>query len=249
MSQEKPNQTSTKIDFRSWIPQIIFEDAYLIAIEKPAGLPSQATVDKTRPDLFRLLNQFLNQREKSEIYLALHHRLDLETSGVMVLAKSQLANKPLSDCFREHTAKKTYMALAEVFDPLKTKINGQDHWIIENHLKKDKQGREVYAVMSGGDFAKTEFSLKERSQDGKFALIEARPQTGRMHQIRAHLFESGMMILGDRVYKPKGQRQSAFVSRMMLHAKSLILPHPITKKELVLESQLPAEFSLRSLTT
>lgn len=208
--------------------EILFEDEFLIALNKPAGLPSQPTVDKRRPDLFTLIKK---QKKSEQIYL--HHRLDRDTSGVILLSKSKKANGPLTDMFREHKFRKIYWALTQAQSQM------SDSWEIQNHLvarRKDGKSVKMFRTESGGDFAHTKF--KKLKCNAEACLIEAEPLTGRTHQIRVHSLHSQSSILGDSLYGGKDVR----VPRLMLHAKVLAFPHPITGKEMRIEAPLPNDF-------
>lgn len=218
--------------------RILYEDDYLIIVDKPAGLPTQPTLDEARDNLFAALKRFMSQREGQgvESYLALHHRLDRDTSGVVLFAKKREVNAKVAELFSEHLAQKTYLALTH------HRRGGQKlfpQWSIENRLGKDKtSGKRARftAVRSGGDYAKTDFILLEDFPGG--SLIEAKPITGRTHQIRVHLSEYGMPILGDSFYGA----QDGSASRVMLHASRLTFPHPVNKVEISVQSPLPEDF-------
>lgn len=220
----------------SWI---LFEDDFLLCLNKPWGLPTQPTLDEARANLFGLAKKFLTQRNggtQADVYLGLHHRLDRDTSGVVLFTKKKEVNKAVGELFSEHQIQKTYLAVVENCE----KKPGES-WSVENHLAKGsgKGKRTVMrSVRSGGDYAETHFRVLRKLSRG--VLIEAKPKTGRMHQIRVHLSESGMPILGDFVYG-SGQRSGQPV-RMMLHAASLVFRHPVTALEMKVEAPLPAEF-------
>lgn len=208
--------------------EILFEDEFLLAVNKPAGLPSQPTVDKKRANLFTLIKK---QKRSDQIFL--HHRLDRDTSGVILLSKNKKANAPLTDMFREHKFEKIYWALSKPQSKL------LDRWEIENHLiarRKDGHSVKMFRTESGGDFAHTIFRKIATSPEA--FLIEAQPLTGRTHQIRVHLLHSDASILGDSMYGGKDSR----VPRLMLHAKSLSFAHPILKTEIKIEAPCPPDF-------
>ena len=217
---------------------VLFEDDYLIAVNKPAGLPTQPTLDEARDNLFALLKKYLGERD-NEInrYLGLHHRLDKETSGVILFTKAEEANAGVADLFSKHLAEKTYNAIT--IKPQTFSRACGEGWEIKNFLGPLKEltskKRKYGAVKSGGSFAHTSFKLLETFSSGLW--LEAKPKTGRTHQIRAHLSESGMPIIGDVFYgAPKSD------SRLMLHALSLKFVHPVTKKEIIVKADLPEDF-------
>jgi 23S rRNA pseudouridine955/2504/2580 synthase len=212
--------------------EILFEDSDIILVNKPAGLPSQPTVDKRRPDLFTRLKEQL----KTEVYL--HHRLDRDTTGVILFAKSKRANRPLTDMFKEHQFKKSYLCLT------KPKKFENPKWQISNHLiarrkfgqSKGRQNVKMFRTESGGDYAETHFEMLSLSEQSAF--VKASPLTGRTHQIRVHCLHSGVPILGDATY---GGRD-ALVPRLMLHAYELEFPHPILRIICTVRAPLPQDF-------
>jgi RluA family pseudouridine synthase len=227
--------------FRAEDLQVLFEDEDLIAVMKPPGLPTQPTVDPTRDHLFGLVKKRVaTSSGKPDPYVGLHHRLDRDTSGVVVFTKQTRANLGIAKAFSEHTAQKTYLA----YTPLKGTQKVPATWQVENYLGKlqkkpgeSKSAPSRYgAVRSGGDFAKTDFSLRERYREG--VLWECRPKTGRTHQIRVHLSEAGLPIAGDSLYGV----ENASVPRLLLHALKLELLHPITGVSLCIEAPLPTDF-------
>lgn len=206
--------------------EILFEDDDFLAVNKPAGLPTQLSVDKKRECLYEVLRPHYN-------YLGLHHRLDVPTSGVILLTKSERANKPLSDLFRERKITKEYLAIC-------WKTPAQDKFQIENYLKEKKIApgkKKMVAVHSGGDPAFTTFEVLERFSD-QASLVKAFPRTGRMHQIRVHLSQLGHPILGDALYF----RADRKYPRLMLHAYQLIFTHPFTNKKTVITCPAPSDF-------
>jgi len=224
--------------------RILFEDDWLIVVDKPAGLPTQPTLDASRPSAFSELKAFLQTRDGACPYLGLHHRLDRDTSGVLLLTKDPKANAGTGALFAEKTAQKTYQALA---------IWGTgcpDAWDVKDYLGivgKVGKASKFGAVRSGGDPAQTSFRMQERF--GGATLIEAMPHTGRTHQIRVHLAGCGHPILGDEFYGgPLSLRLASGAQlsfpRVLLHASSLKFRHPITNTELTVTSPLPEDFVL-----
>jgi 23S rRNA pseudouridine955/2504/2580 synthase len=222
---------------------VLYEDEWLIAIDKPAGIPTQATLDPRRDHLYGALGRFLKERDGGEPYVGLHHRLDLETSGVVLFTKKKEANAGVGEAFAKHLARKTY--LAAVWSGIRSP-RMEPTWTVKNHLGRapgpGKRSR-FKSVRSGGDFAHTDFRRIE-SWMGKNsgALVEAMPLTGRTHQIRVHLSESGFPIVGDDLYGDSRRDEGVSPPRMLLHAHRLELPHPITGAALRIESAIPAEF-------
>lgn len=217
---------------------VLFEDEHLIAVDKPAGVAAQATVDDDVHHLFAAVRSYLAAREGvARPYLALHHRLDRGTSGVMLLAKSREVNAGLAAAFRERRVGKLYLALGAVGD-----APPADEWTVRDRLVLRRQGprgvRRAVSVAAGGRPAETRFRVRERLAGA--VLVEAVPKTGRTHQVRAHLAESGVAVLGDRLYGPSPPPIRA--PRLMLHAAVLELEHPLRGGTVRVESPLPADF-------
>ncbi len=240
-------QTAETAATFSWTPErILYEDEWLIVVDKPAGLPTQPTLDPSRPSVFGTLKDYLSRRDAGEIYLGLHHRLDRDTTGVLLFTKDRRANAATAALFSGKTAQKTYQALAAE----KAGAACPDSWRVENYLgvvgrvgKATKFG----AVRSGGDPAQTSFCLLERLPGA--LLVEAQPHTGRTHQIRVHLAEGGNPIVGDELYGgpvrlPVPGGGSMAVTRVLLHAARLEFPHPITGSPVVVNSPIPADFAV-----
>jgi len=208
---------------------ILYEDQDLIAIHKPPGIPSQSTFDPKRPHIHGMLKSQLGQ----EVFL--HHRLDKDTSGVMIFGKSKRVNHGLTEIFRQHQIQKTYLCISKVNRP-----PDEMKFIVHNFLapvrNQKKQLMRMTSVKKGGWEAITDFEIKKISMP--FAFIEARPKTGRTHQIRIHLAEKKLPILGDPLYGGK----SSLTPRLLLHAFAIEFRHPITEKLLRIESPLPSDF-------
>jgi 23S rRNA pseudouridine1911/1915/1917 synthase len=218
-----------------WLPKpaagklrILYEDAWLIALDKPAGLPTHETKDLARPSLTQLVERHVGRR------VFVHHRLDAGTSGVVLFAKAPEANPALARSFAGREVEKTYVALVAV-----PKIEWPSVMSIDSPISVAANGS--VRVDGGGVPAMTRVRVLERGADT--LLIEAKPITGRKHQIRVHLASVGAPIVGDSRYGGSG----ADTGRLMLHAERLELEHPVTGKRLVVSSPRPDEFRSTSL--
>jgi RluA family pseudouridine synthase len=227
-------------EFRFSAERILFEDQDLIVVNKPPGLPTHETIDSTRHHLVRSLQQFLGERDKilpQRIYLGIHHRLDVNTSGAILFTKRKEANAAAAQAFQDRTVRKTYLALSmgALPEPL----------VIKSFLAESRQNKRVIcSVPSGGKYAETGIRAVETRmlRARKVSLIEATPKTGRTHQIRVHLAENKLPILGDETYGVRFQG----VARVMLHAWKLELlgksfRAPLPEDFLRLEFQEPRE--------
>ena len=223
--------------------RVVYEDEWLIVIDKPSGIPTQPTLDPGRANLFDLLKNFLASREKiPEPYVGLHHRLDRDTSGLVLFTKREEANKGVADLFFTHQIQKTYQCLCWR-SPIAPKLEVNELFKIENFLGKVSakgENSRFGEVNSGGDFASTDFRVIETFRDAYW--VEAQPRTGRTHQIRVHTSEMGIPILGDPAYFPKDVLSFVQAPRLMLHASKLTFQHPITGEAIEVISPLPNEY-------
>ena len=223
--------------------QILFEDEFIICVNKPAMMLSQPSFNKDRKPV---LESLVDIRPDLKGKLYMHHRLDYETSGVFLLSKAKAANHPLTEMFKGHSFEKIYHCLTRPnsLTPGK-KVQceqlqaDQSEWVIKNFMAPAKglgKKTRMISVKSGGWPAETHFKILNTTP--LFHYIQCTPKTGRTHQIRQHLQESYRSILGDNIYGGK----SSEVPRLMLHAFQLNFPHPITKVQTNVEAPLPQDF-------
>ena len=210
---------------------IVFEDPDLIVIDKPAGLivhPGAGNPDRT------LLNGLLAHAPalRKVPRAGIVHRLDKDTSGLLVVAKNVTAQARLAEQLAARTVKRSYLALVHGEPPA--------HGTIDAPIGRDPRVRTRMAVTAGGREARTGFKLLERF--GKVALLECRLETGRTHQIRVHLQHIKCPIVGDAVYR-RGARSSPAFGRQALHAAALELLHPRSGKRAQWSSPLPEDMT------
>jgi RluA family pseudouridine synthase len=220
---------------------ILYEDRYIIALNKPAHLPTQATLDPTRDHLFASVQRYLRRADPfRRPYVGLHHRLDRDTSGIVLMTKKKMANKAVADLFSQRQIIKSYLALIQL-EPGQIL---QRTWEVKNHLGKVGSPHfKIQSVRSGGQMAHTTFQVLETWPG--YALVSAFPHTGRTHQIRVHLAEQGWPIVGDPFY---GRPRSAHAEgptlssdRTLLHAERLVFKHPIENTKLEIEAPPPPD--------
>ena len=227
---EVPDYSDTEID-------VIFEDEHICVVDKPIGLVVHPGVQNQTGTLVQILESqgmelsALADEERP----GLVHRLDKETSGLLVLAKSDLAYESLVEQFSSRSIEKFYVVLA----------NGvlKDQFVrVEAPLGRDSKHRPKMKVkMNGGKEAITELALLKEVDEEKSLLI-AKLITGRTHQIRVHLEAIGHSVAGDDVYGTSMEKR-AWNGRMMLHAWRLNLKHPESDEWIEFRSALPSEFS------
>ena len=199
--------------------EIIFEDKNIIVINKPAGLQAHPGSRNEKDTLVNgLLHKFPEIRSVGEDLLrpGIVHRLDKDTSGVMVIARNQKTFEELKRKFKDREVEKKYVAL--VYGHIIPKVGVIEKPIARasTYKKQVIAGKKTETRIRG---AITEYRVLKSV--GDFDLVEARPKTGRMHQIRVHLFSIGHPIVGDKLYKIKKCLSVPSVKRQLLHAKEL----------------------------
>jgi tRNA pseudouridine32 synthase / 23S rRNA pseudouridine746 synthase len=211
--------------------KIIYEDSDILVINKPSGVISIADgYNKEIPHLRTLL-----EPEYGRLWIV--HRLDKETSGVMILARNAQSHKILDDQFAVHSIKKEYAAL--VFGAPPYQFSDSSLLLVDG----DRRHRTVVDA-SRGKPAQTDFTSLE-TLSATAALISARPQTGFSHQIRAHLLHSGYPILGDLLYaSPESKRYTLELNllRVALHACTIYFVHPTSGLEVSFSADYPDDF-------
>lgn len=192
------------------VPCVIFEDEYLLVVAKPAGWNTHAPSPYAGEGIY----DWLKHREPRWATLAILHRLDKETSGLLVFGKTLLANKSLTEQFTARRVHKKYLLLTDQPVPAK-------ELTVNTELLRIG---EKYASRPGGEMAETKFTPVADAKFGnsRLKMVNAEPLTGRTHQIRVHAAESGFPILGDTLY---GGTAS---SRVFLHANEIAFTHPAT---------------------
>lgn len=215
--------------------KVYYEDADLIIVEKPPGVPCEKTPQTLSSTLVDDINDYLKRThpDKPYPYVGLMHRLDRETSGLMVYTLSKRANR-LSRDFKFHKIERRYLALVEgAFHPSEGRIALALRKDPHSGGRKMQTFRANKALRQGR--AITDFWVKERYNQA--SLIEARLLTGRTHQVRVHLASKGHPVMGDTLYGSKVKTK-----RHLLHAAYLEFMHPITKKKMKFHSELPKDF-------
>ena len=216
--------------------EIIYEDSDIIVVNKPKGLvvhPGSGNPDGT------LVNSLMNICKDSlsgiggEIRPGIVHRLDKDTSGILVVAKNDKSHINLSEQIKNHEVEKTYIALVRG-------IVKENEATIDMPIGRSQKDRKKMAVGQNGKNAITNFKGIERFPQDNCTLLEVKIETGRTHQIRVHLSQIGYPVIGDNVYS-NGKNKWG-IEGQCLHSKSLKFKHPITGKEMFLEARLPEYF-------
>lgn len=213
---------------------VLFEDDDVVVIDKPPGVaahPGDSVASPTVSAWFadRYPDALVGDEDRPGIV----HRLDRDTSGVMILAKTPKAFERLKEQFKKHRIRKEYVALAFGIP------GGRDGRIVQP-IGRSSRNPARRTVLPGGKPAITEWSI-DRTFGNDYTLMNVLPFTGRTHQIRVHLHHIGYPIVGDALYTFKKQRPPEGVKRQLLHAKSLMVQLPSGKKK-TFEAPLPQDF-------
>ncbi len=213
---------------------IIYEDNDILVVNKQKGLvvhPGNGNPDGT------LVNAIMNKCKDSlsgiggEIRPGIVHRIDKDTSGLLIIAKNDRAHVNMSEQIKDHKVKKTYITL------VRGKVK-ENEATIDMPIGRSTKDRTKMAVSKSGKNAITHIKVIERFKE--YTLLEVNIETGRTHQIRVHLSQIGYPIVGDYVYS--NGKNPFGVEGQMLHSEKLEFKHPITDKEMKLEAKLPEYF-------
>ncbi|MBX0292791.1 RluA family pseudouridine synthase [Hymenobacter sp. HSC-4F20] len=233
---------------------IRYEDAELLLVNKPAGMvvhPAYGNWNGTLVNGLAYHLQNLPTGRNGEIRPGLVHRIDKDTSGLLVIGKTEWAMTHLSNQFFHHTIERTYLALV-------WGVPKEAEGTIRGHIGRSLKDRKVQAVYPDGDYGKhavTRYKVL-RSFGSKVALLQCNLETGRTHQIRVHMKHIGHPLFGDATYggdkivygqrtgayKAFAEKMLALMPRQALHAKSLGFQHPVTQEHMQFEVELPLDF-------
>jgi RluA family pseudouridine synthase len=237
-----------------WEIPVLFEDEHLLALDKPARLlTSPDRYDPERPNLMKLLHAGIERgvpwaTQRGLAYLMNAHRLDFETSGVILLAKTKPVLIALANLFGEEKPRKIYAALVHG-NPTKTAF--EVHAKLAPHPVKPGL---VRVDEKNGKESRTKFELVEKFNG--YSLLKCQPFTGRTHQIRVHLRQAGLPIVGDALYggsplllsrlksgyRLKPDRvEKPLMDRVALHAEELSFAHPVSGAEVAISSPWPKD--------
>jgi 23S rRNA pseudouridine1911/1915/1917 synthase len=243
---EVPPQAPSELIPEAIALSILFEDEYLLVVDKPAGMVVHPAAGHPTGTLANALVHHFGtlSGEGGPARPGIVHRLDKETSGLLLVAKNDIVHRRLSAMLKKRTIGRSYTVVA--WGHL-----AQDEVTVEAALGRSPSNRKRVAVLASGKPAITHFRRLERWRAAD--LLEARLETGRTHQIRVHLLSIGHPVVGDRDYaggaergmsgpsRPWARELAARVPRQFLHASSLRFTHPMTGSELALEAPLPAQ--------
>ncbi len=213
--------------------EILYEDAHLAVVNKPCGMVVHPAAGNETGTLVNALLHHLGGLSGigGTLRPGIVHRLDKDTSGLLLVAKDDAAHQALSDALKARTIEKTYRAV----------VAGnfrEESGFVEAPIARHPNDRKRMAVVPGGRYACTEYRVSERLRGA--TLLDVNLITGRTHQIRVHMAHIGHPLLGDTIYG--GKKPPVAASRLMLHAWRIRLAHPITGVPLAFEVPEPALF-------
>lgn len=214
--------------------EVIYEDDDIIVVNKPKGLvvhPANGNPDGTLVNAIMAICKESLSGIGGELRPGIVHRLDKDTSGLLIVAKNDKAHIAMSEQIKDRKVKKIYIALVRG-------VIGEDEATIDMPIGRSTKDRKKMAVTKNGKQAITHFRVLKRYP--KYTLLEIKIDTGRTHQIRVHMAEVGHPVIGDTVYS--NGKNSFGVEGQMLHARSLEFAHPITGKTMYLIAELPQYF-------
>ncbi|MHB8125192.1 MAG: RluA family pseudouridine synthase [Desulfitobacteriaceae bacterium] len=209
--------------------EILFEDLYLIVVVKEAGLLSIANAQEKEKTAYSILSEHVKKRDpKNRIFIV--HRLDRETSGIMLFAKSEKVKELLQNDWKGAVQERSYIVITE---GLVTQPEGT----ITSWLKESKTFY-MYSSPTPNDGQKAVTHYRVLKKNKNYSMLEVKLETGRKNQIRVHMQDIGHSIIGDKKY---GSTKNT-LRRLGLHARVLAFRHPITGKEMRFEKEIPKEF-------
>ena len=214
--------------------EVIYEDNHLLAVVKPAGLATMG-LRSDKPTLLSVAKQYIKQRydKPGNVYLGVVSRLDAPVTGIVFLARTAKAARRLTEQFRSRSVGKFYWALIE--GPVRSASTRCVDWVA--HDERHRRMHIVDRSIPGAKEARLTYR-RLRKLEGN-SLLEVQPQTGRKHQIRLQLAHNVHPILGDRKYGS----QLSFPSGIALHARRLVIAHPVKNEPLTLEVPVPRVWS------
>jgi 23S rRNA pseudouridine1911/1915/1917 synthase len=209
--------------------KILFEDAHIIVIDKPPGLLSIASEKETERTAYRtLMDHVRNEHKDSRVFIV--HRLDRDTSGVMMFAKSEKVQQALQNSWRETVLERLYVAIVE--GNVKPEAGTITLWL------KESKTQTMYVSNRPGDGLKSVTHYKVLQSNDLFSMLEVKLDTGRKNQIRVHMQNIGHSVIGDKRYGSKKDP----IHRLGLHAQVLSFRHPISGEVLRFATNIPPAF-------
>lgn len=206
---------------------VLYEDNHIIVVVKEANIPTQKDSSNDM-DMLSIVKQYIKEKyhKPGNVYLGLVHRLDRPVGGIMIFARTSKAASRLSEEVRNHTFKKTYLAVVNGILKEKNKE-------LINYISKDKNNNSVITSEKNGKIAKLKYSVIEEIKEKNLSLLKIQLETGRHHQIRVQLSNISHPLYGDQRYGKQDKKQIA------LFASEIEFIHPTTKKMMTFSANPP----------
>lgn len=206
---------------------VLYEDNHIIVVVKEANIPTQKDSSNDM-DMLSIVKQYIKEKyhKPGNVYLGLVHRLDRPVGGIMIFARTSKAASRLSEEVRNHTFKKTYLAVVNGILKEKNKE-------LINYISKDKNNNSVITSEKNGKIAKLKYSVIEEIKEKNLSLLKIHLETGRHHQIRVQLSNISHPLYGDQRYGKQDKKQIA------LFASEIEFIHPTTKKMMTFNANPP----------
>lgn len=235
------------INFEVSSSDVLFEDEHILIVNKPSHFPTESTFVESRDNLHRAVVRYLFEKQKIENpslknppYAGIVHRLDRDTSGAVLFAKSRAVNASCHEIFESRLVKKQYLVLVSPQTQNARSFLEKGSFSVSFFMgrispKSQKAKWGCVPKEKGGVYSKTDFTVLRRLSEKKIAVL-CDLETGRTHQIRVHLSSLGLPLIGDTLYG------GCHAERIMLHSQKLSFPHPVTKEMILAEAPVPKEF-------
>lgn len=216
--------------------QVLFEDEHLAVILKPPGVATTPSADWESDTVIARVERYFRLRHGGKPYVGVVHRLDRDTSGVMIFAKKPDVTRMLQETWKKHEMRREYLAIV-MGEPARDSVTCR-RAIVDSGVRRRTMAREG----EQGQSAVTHVEVVERlSRRG--TLVRCIPETGRTHQIRLHLMSLGCPVFGDDMYGKKTRRDQVKPPRLCLHAARLSFAHPVTGESMDFDTQLPDDMA------
>lgn len=217
---------------------ILYEDEYLLVINKPENMPTHPSADNYTNTLSNIVANYLKKQGIYNVHIIT--RLDKNTTGICIFAKNEYIQELFVKKKQKINIQKEYTAIVDG-------IVKEDHGIIEKNIARMDNTILLRHTVDDtqGDYAKTEYNVISRNIQNNYTVLNVKLYTGRTHQIRVHMISIGHILLGDTLYAEyyKKERIDKLIPRQALHARKITMNHPITEKELVIEAPIPEDMS------
>lgn len=225
---------------------VLYEDKYILLIDKPSGLVVNTSDTAREKTLQESLHEYLNipfdKENEFKSRGGLVHRLDKDTSGVLLVAKNEDVFFSLKDQFMSREVEKKYIAIVHgKLEQKNIRVNAP--------IGRNPKNRMSFAIVKSGKDAVSEITLlktiKNEETSKWYSLVEVLPRTGRTHQIRVHLLALKHPVVGDTIYSTKtliSEANKMGIEQLLLHARSLRFTHPVENKSMTVDSDIPQRF-------